>query len=68
MQQRLQNRAQDGTLAGAWTSLLHLGRTFTFSKAFEDRLATLTVDDLNAALRKHIDPSKISVVKAGAFK
>ncbi len=68
MQQRLQNRAQDGTLAGAWTSLLHLGRTFTFSKAFEDRLASLTVEDVNAALRKHIDPSKVTVVKAGAFK
>ncbi len=68
MQQRLQNRAQDGTLAGAWTSLLHLGRTFAFSKAFEDKLAALTVDDVNAALRKHIDPSKVTIVKAGAFK
>jgi len=68
MQQRLQNRAQDGTLAGAWTSLLHLGRTFAFSKAFEDKLATLTVDDVNAALRKHIDLSKVTIVKAGAFK
>ncbi|NJD89219.1 MAG: insulinase family protein [Betaproteobacteria bacterium] len=68
MQQRLQNRAQDGTLAGAWTALLHLGRTFAFSKAFEDKLATLTVDDVNAALRKHIDLSKVTIVKAGAFK
>jgi len=68
MQQRLQNRAQDGTLAGAWTGLLHLGRTFAFSRQFEDRLQTLTVDDVNAALRKHIDLSKVTIVKAGAFK
>lgn len=68
MQQRLQNRAQDGTLAGAWTSLLHLGRTFAFSKSFEDKLMALTVADLNAAVRKHLDPSRLTIVKAGDFK
>ena len=68
MQQRLQARAQDGTLAGGWTYYLHLGRTFAFSKAFEDRLMALTVADVNAALRKHIDPAKVTIVKAGDFK
>ena len=68
LQQRLQTRAQDGALAGAWAYNLYLGRTFAFSKAFEDRLSALTVADVNAALRKHLDPSKVTVVKAGDFK
>ena len=68
MQQRVQNRAQDGTLAGAWASLLHLGRTFAYSKAFEDKLMALAVDDVNAALRKHLDPARVTIVKAGDFK
>ncbi|MBL0141461.1 MAG: insulinase family protein [Betaproteobacteria bacterium] len=67
MQQRVQARAQDGTLAGGWTYYLHLGRTFAFSKAFEDKLMALSVADLNAALRKHLDPSKVTIVKAGDF-
>jgi zinc protease len=67
LQQRLQTRAQDGALAGGWVYNLHLGRTFAFSKAFEERLAALTVADVNAALRMHLDPAKVTVVKAGDF-
>ena len=68
LQQRLQTRAQDGALAGGWAFYLHLGRTFAFSKAFEDTLSSLTVADVNAALRKHLDPARITIVKAGDFK
>jgi zinc protease len=67
MQQRLQTRAQDAAVAGGWTNYLHLGRTFAFSKAFEDRLMALTVADVNAAIRKHLDPAKITIAKAGDF-
>jgi zinc protease len=67
MQQRLQTRAQDGPLAGGWTFYMHHGRTYAFSKAFEDRMAALTVADVNAALRKHLDPARITIVKAGDF-
>ncbi len=68
IQQREQARAQDGTLAGGWTFYLHHGRTFAFSKAFEDRVRALSVADVNAALRKHLDPARVTVVKAGDFK
>ncbi len=67
MQQRLQTRAQDGPLAGGWTFYMHHGRTYAFSKAFEDRIAALTVADVNAALRKHLDLAKVTIVKAGDF-
>jgi len=67
IQQRVQTRSQDGAVAGGWAFYLHHGRTFAFSKAFEDRLLALTVADVNAALRKHLDPAKLTIVKAGDF-
>ena len=67
LQKRVQTRAQDGAVAGGWVYNLYLGRTFAFSKAFEDRILALTVADVNAALRKHLDPAKLTIVKAGDF-
>ncbi|HZZ92471.1 MAG TPA: insulinase family protein [Usitatibacter sp.] len=67
LQQRAQNRAQDGTLAGAWAANLYLGRTFEFSKDFERKLLAVKTADVNAALRKYIDPAKLTIVKAGDF-
>jgi zinc protease len=68
LQERLLNRSQDGTLASAWVNNLDLGRTFGFSKAIEERLRTLTADDVNAALRRRIDPAKFTVILAGDAK
>ena len=67
LQQRLQSRAQDGTLAGRWLSYLFYGQTFARSQAFEDKVMTLTTGDVVAAMRKYIDPAKITIVKAGDF-
>jgi len=68
LQMRAQTRAQDGALAAGWGSNLYLGRTFAYSKQFEDKIMALTSADIVAALRKHIDPAKVTVVKAGDFK
>ena len=66
LQERLLNRSSDGTIASAWTAYLELGRTFTsFSLAFEDRIRALTAAEVNAAIRRLIDPSKMTVVIAG---
>jgi zinc protease len=65
MQQRIQNRADDGALAAGWTSYLYRGRTFEWSAGFEQRLMAVTLPQLNAAFRKAIDPAKMSVVMAG---
>ena len=58
LQERLVNRSQDGVVAGAWVNNLDLGRTFEFSKQFEDRLRALTPEQVNAAFRKYIDPEQ----------
>jgi zinc protease len=68
LQERLVNRSQDGVVAGAWANNLDLGRTFEFSKQFEERLKTLTPEQVNAAFRKYIDPDRMTFVIAGDAK
>ena len=67
LQQLLQQRAQDNVLAGTWTGLLYLNRTFAFSKELDNKISTLTAADLEAAIKKYLDPAKITIVKAGDF-
>jgi zinc protease len=61
------SRAQDGSLAGQISSNLYFDRTFEFDAALEDRIRALTVEEINAAVRRHLDLSKITIVKAGDF-
>ena len=65
LQERTLARSQDGTLAAAWVDNLYLGRSFAFSQQVEDRIRALTLADLNAAWRRHIDPARFTVSVAG---
>jgi zinc protease len=65
LQERLINRSEDATLAGAWVGNLDLGRSFQFSKEIEQRIRALTPAEVNAAWRRHIDPTKFTVVIGG---
>lgn len=65
LQQRVQNRSEDPVLAAGWTGYLYRGKTFEWSRQFEQKLAAVTLAQLNAAFRKAIDPAKLSVVMAG---
>jgi zinc protease len=68
VQKYAQNRAQDSALAGRLLSHLDSGRTFlTWDKAFEARVMAVTPDAARAALRKYLDMSKLTFVKAGDF-
>ncbi|MBK9250898.1 MAG: insulinase family protein [Proteobacteria bacterium] len=68
-QQRFaQVRTQDQQLVGRLLSNLDSGRSFlTWDKPFEQRVLALTPEAVRAALRKHVDPAKLTVVKAGDF-
>jgi zinc protease len=61
------SRAQDRELAGSLAYGLYLDRTLEHDAELEARIADLTVDEINAAMRRHIDLSRITVVKAGDF-
>ena len=61
-------RGQDSALAARLSSYLYLGRTFAWDAGLEKRIAALKPDEVRDALRRHIDPNKLSVLKAGDFK
>ncbi len=61
-------RASDPALAGSLGGLRYLGRTMAWDAELEKKIAALTPDQVNAALRKHIDPKKLVAVAAGDFE
>ena len=67
LESRKLQRAQDATLARLIANELFSDRTMKWDAQFEEKVAALTLDQVNAALRKWIDPSKITIVKAGDF-
>ncbi|WP_341678441.1 pitrilysin family protein [Niveibacterium sp. SC-1] len=60
-------RTRDGTLAGLLASHLQLGRDMNWDAAREQRLAAVTVDEVNAALRRYLQPESLVEVYAGDF-
>ncbi|HKJ00993.1 MAG TPA: pitrilysin family protein, partial [Longimicrobiales bacterium] len=67
LEQRQLQRAQDPSLSGQISSNLYFDRTFRFDAALEQKIRDLTAEDVNAAIRRHLDLSKITLVKAGDF-
>jgi len=61
-------RARDGGIAGRLANYLFVGRTFDWDIDFEKRVAALTPAQIRDALRRHVDPKKLSVLKAGDFR
>ena len=61
-------RTQDRALAGRIGSYLFIKRTFQWDIDLESKIASLTPAQVNDALRKYIDPAKLSLVMAGDFK
>ena len=60
-------RAQDGSLAGTLAAYQRLGRDMKFVADFEARLKALTPEQVATAMRKYIDPAKLSLAYAGDF-
>ncbi|AMP09188.1 putative zinc protease [Collimonas arenae] len=62
LQENQSSRSQDSALSAGWARLLDLDRTFAWSKQIEDKISALTLNQVNEAFRKRIDPSQLSVV------
>jgi zinc protease len=62
------SRTGDGAIAGQLVSNLHLGRTFAYTKAREEKVNALKPEDIRKAFEKHIDPAKLVILRAGDFK
>ena len=61
-------RSQESALAGLIGSHEQLGRTMLYDEQMDQRIQSLTVDQINAAFRKYMDASAVTIVKAGDFK
>ncbi len=68
LQGRQVSRAQDNELASRLNNYLFLGRTLAWDEELERKVAALTPEQINAAMRKHIDPARLIIVKSGDFK
>lgn len=67
LQSRQVARNQDGAIAGRLLAYLELDRTFAWDLQLEKRIADLKPEQVLETLRRHIDPKKLSVVRAGSF-
>ena len=67
LQSRQVSRAQDNELASRLNNYLFIGRTLQFDADLDAKLQALTPEQIIAAMRRHIDPAKITIIKAGDF-
>jgi zinc protease len=68
LESRMVARSTDGALLGLLVSHEQIDRPLKWDADLERRIQALTVTEINAAFRKHIDPNSLSIVKAGDFK
>ena len=61
-------RTGDAGIAGQIVSNLDLGRNFAHTAELEKQIDALTPEAVAAAFRKHVDPKKLVIVRAGDFK
>ncbi len=65
--QRQQGRTSDDTIAAMLNTDRYRGRNIEQRIAFEARLRSLGVEEVNAAIKRHIDPDKLSIYTVGDF-
>lgn len=68
LQSQKVNRSGDNGVAGKLNQYLFMDRTFNWDADFESKVEKLTLSDVNSAIKKYLDYSKLIVVKAGDFK
>ncbi len=64
---RKSNRAENAALARQLNNYLFLDRTLAFDAELERRIQALTPAEVTAAVRKYLDPTKITIIKSGDF-
>lgn len=64
---RQRNRGNDGGLAQVLSNYLFINRTFAWDGELEKKVQALTLEEVNAAMKKYLTPDKISIFKAGDF-
>jgi zinc protease len=65
---RIGSRSSDGGLLNLISAREQWGRTLAFDQEMDAKLEALTLDQVNAAFRRHVNAAQISIVKGGDFK
>jgi zinc protease len=60
-------RSDDATLASQLATALFAGRTYAYYGDLEKKILDLNPGDVNAAVKKVLDPGKLIIVEAGDF-
>ena len=68
IQGRQVGRSSDASLAQTLVGRQYEGVTLAWDEEYEKKVMALTPDGITAALRRHLIPANISIVKAGDFK
>jgi zinc protease len=62
------NRSEDNSLVRMLTTRDYDSRTMAWDEELEKKISALTPDDIGKAVKRTIDLSQVSIVKAGDFK
>ena len=60
-------RGNDASLRSSLVNYLFLNRTYAWDDEMEKKVQALTLEQVNSAFKKYINPEKMSVFKAGDF-
>jgi zinc protease len=68
LDERAVARSQEQGLMLAIAAHEHKGRTLKWDEQLEAKIQALTADEINAAMRRHLDPAALVIVRAGDFR
>jgi zinc protease len=68
LQQLTVSLSSDETLAGVLSEGLFVGRTLAYHADLQQKIAELTSEQVNAAIRKHLAPQRLVIVRGGDLK
>jgi len=68
LQSRTLQRSEDRSLAATLAARDYDNRNLTWDEALENKVKSLTADDIVAALRRNLDPAQVTIIKAGDFQ
>jgi zinc protease len=67
LQTRVVGRAQDASVASSLNNYMFTKRDFMWDEDLEQKVKSLTTEQVNAAMKKHLKMENINVVMAGDF-
>src|SRR5262244_2394211 len=68
LDERIGARSSDGGLLNLLTAREQYARTLAWDEELDAKLQALTLEQVNAAFRRHVTAAQVSIVKGGDFK